>query len=871
MRQFKKKTIALVLASVITVAGSFAENNYKNTLMGLDFKPSENGDINMVLQTKTAYPDIVAPVKRDANTYILMLPEINSKAETPDLSKAGGNIESVNIKTMPYSSTGKGYTKITIKTVGYKNLTASTEIYIQSNDKPQIEDKHYQNKENSKKEYSKTNYEKLNDTYSNRNYEHKSVQEQDYEDNDNENDDENDNLNEEERRSEKQKPDIENTETNIETPTPVNMSEKEAKHQKYILTISAILICLLLSYLYQLGKEKIANVVGENLDIDINDEKENNKKNKAKSKNIARTINKLDAIYSNPKSMLSVSEYTGDNNDFPKEDNDPVNIVDLDELFKEKKNTEIQTSDSNSALDDFLSDFSFDSEPEPETVVPIEQDTINYDEELYEKVINHSNLTFTDTDISCIHELLKLEIYDDTLNNLEKYITSNPIKNDKNSIQKNLENLITQYTVAQDITFKEADIEIVKNLMSVEIDEDFVNDLKTDPEKTKEFLERTVDTEPRKNLGVTTLHIDEDLPNLAVALKKQGNKAIEYENKTTVYYGDENYSYTKLSTENMDLPDLTIEINNKSAYKSKYSDVFDIVDNSYEVETLKIEDELPDLQDAIKNPRKYDKPEPKPAKVDEKSLLKSLNNVQFKPFYDGNEDFEILNKFDNEPISIAEDIQNELNTVNDIALPDNYETEVEQIKQEELPHENNKINENETKQDKTEEVKAEENKPENLQIKPKLEIKKRPRKNSESVEQLIKKINISKQKQLNKEIEQNKTDDESKNKTDVSTPKTENPKCVFGNTVYEIIDSAQINSNLGCHLVKNAHGYAVLSYDNDDVELLKEYKEIKSPKIQIRSTKNFNNSNTRYLVKTGTYKFIIELADGKVKYIMDLC
>ena len=38
MKQYKKRTVALVLASVITVVGSFGAENYKNSLMSLKFQ-----------------------------------------------------------------------------------------------------------------------------------------------------------------------------------------------------------------------------------------------------------------------------------------------------------------------------------------------------------------------------------------------------------------------------------------------------------------------------------------------------------------------------------------------------------------------------------------------------------------------------------------------------------------------------------------------------------------------------------------------------------------------------------------------------------------------------------------------------------------
>ena len=75
MKRFTKRTIALVMASVVTVVGAFGANNYKNCLMGLKFDNTPNGEVNMVLQTKSLYKNDMILRKKDLNTYILTLPD----------------------------------------------------------------------------------------------------------------------------------------------------------------------------------------------------------------------------------------------------------------------------------------------------------------------------------------------------------------------------------------------------------------------------------------------------------------------------------------------------------------------------------------------------------------------------------------------------------------------------------------------------------------------------------------------------------------------------------------------------------------------------------------------------------------------------
>ena len=132
MERFKKRTLALVLASVVTIAGSFANENYKNTLTGLKFENSEtSGSVNIVLQTKSAYSGNISPTRRDTDTYIITLPEINSESQIPDLKAVSNLVSSVNIRTMPYSNGSKGYTRITIKTNKQSvNFQASNQVFL---------------------------------------------------------------------------------------------------------------------------------------------------------------------------------------------------------------------------------------------------------------------------------------------------------------------------------------------------------------------------------------------------------------------------------------------------------------------------------------------------------------------------------------------------------------------------------------------------------------------------------------------------------------------------------------------------------------------------------------------------------------------
>ena len=134
MKQFVNRIFVLVLTLVVTAAMSFAADGYKNTVMALNFEPVSDNNFNIVVQTKTAYGNTLSPIRKDANTYVLMLPDTDSSASTPDLTDVDGRISSVQITTMPRTSNAGGYTKITVRTSSPINLTGKNTVY-NSNDK----------------------------------------------------------------------------------------------------------------------------------------------------------------------------------------------------------------------------------------------------------------------------------------------------------------------------------------------------------------------------------------------------------------------------------------------------------------------------------------------------------------------------------------------------------------------------------------------------------------------------------------------------------------------------------------------------------------------------------------------------------------
>lgn len=867
MKQFKKRTIALVLASVITVVGAFGAENYKNSLMSLKFEGVSNGAVNMTVFTKRNYDSVINPVKKDANTYVIMLPETNSKMlSSPEL---GGNIESVDVKTMPYTTNSKGYTKITIKTAPDTLINAQKGIFIPEKTEasadtnaskpapaPQPVQK-YEYNEETPVQYnqpirSRSGVDQTNPV----------------------------DIKTSVKQFEPSKPAEQKLQTVSEPPSnpPAPAAPQESDSSEVILILmSIVLMITVITFIYIKSKNKLAEILGEQPEIDISDESK--KQEEKKSKEIKKAIKKLDKMYTKPVKMPV--DMLSEPQKLPSKPVEPVDdniIVDLDELFQEKSKTGTESTpnfeEENSALDDFLNGFSFLDEPADEA----QEETFN--EELYEKYINDDNLKFSQDDIARMEKLLNIEISDDTLKHISEFAVTVPIAEKRPSHTEILENFVTSYAVHQNITFSKSDVEALYKLISVEIDSSFITDLKTNPERQIEMraqMEKQK-AKPHKTSELLTLNVKDMLPDLADALKKQGRKRIESEYKPQTVYYSEGYEVSTLSL-NEELPDLTIEINNKDAYTTRPSDDIEYAEAGYDFDKLSIDNELPDLNDMLANPDKYNSAKNQPVEVDEDALLNNISNVTFKPFYDGVEEFEVLNKFDNADIPSVDDVQEEFNqfdgfeVVNDVqAEENNTETEVEVQDDFEALFDDNYVDLDTPEKsapapEKLELSSSQDDAEKLLQL---IQEQREERKVKEAkaaeepvnVKTIAPAVAVKEQysgRGINKPVMQDTQDDEIIK------------ICVIDNEKFDVIARAKFTEQIGCYLARNEKGYTIIGYTGTSMFKIKHYERLKSDKIQSRVSEKLDDGTIRYIVRIGIHKFILNVSDENLEYVMDLC
>ncbi len=906
MKQFKKRTIALVLASVVTVAGAFAADNYKNTLMGIDFSRGADNSVNVILRTKRAFENPINPVRKDANTYVIVLPEVYNQATEPDLLSVRG-IENVGLTQMPYTNYGKGYTRIVIHTNEAVSLVPKNELYIatEAPERPALttsEDREVQRETTPRQEVERQNRTDYRDN-SYRRTQEENVVEQETSDNTDE--------------VEEQPVEQSKTSQDVEKPAPIDINTTPTTQsdstEAFLLVMAIFLILIISVFFYVKAKNKLTEIAGEQIKIDVDDEDSKAKKakqeKKKKSTKIRAAIKDLDKKYPSPSRNIAKSEYTQPvvaENPTP-EHKEEITVVDLDELFQEKKRAQETSSETisaesnfeetdeaeNQALDDFLNGFSFEDDKEE----VVEEEPL-YNEELYEKVVADDGLKFTKDDAEMINKLLRMEINDETMRNIKEYAVSNPIKKEP-SKREILEDFVTSYTISQNITFTNDDIAALNKIISVEIDKDFLADLKTNPKRAEEMAQEInkKKARPHKSSEILTLNVKDMLPDLSEALRKQGGKRIESEVKPVTVYYSEGYDVSTISLKNQ-LPDLSVEINNKDAYTSKPSAEIQLAETGYDVQKLDISNQLPDLKDVMAHPEKYEDPKPEEVVVDEEALLKNISNVQFKPFYDGSEEFEVLNDFDDKDTPTVSDIQKEFSqfgnfeiseeeTVENVPLKDDYD-DFESLYNNEFVD----LDKNKSVDDSVlEELVKENEKPE-----PKPEIKPIQKPTTKQTEPEQKKATVNETKivrqetkpmmpkpvrkpvseELQRKIEQTRAEREAR-KADLALQKAkaqvtrEITKCICDGKTYAVISAAAFDEGKGCYLVKNDSGYAVLGYVGDRLFELKQYATLKSEKIQARNSEKLPDGTLRYLVRIGLQKFIVDVKDSDIKYVMDLC
>ena len=62
-----------------------------------------------------------------------------------------------------------------------------------------------------------------------------------------------------------------------------------------------------------------------------------------------------------------------------------------------------------------------------------------------------------------------------------------------------------------------------------------------------------------------------------------------------------------------------------------------------------------------------------------------------------------------------------------------------------------------------------------------------------------------------------------------------------------------------------------MGFVQDKVFKIKSYKQLQNEKLQTRLSEKLNDGTTRYIVRVGIHKFILNVKEDNMEYVMDLC
>lgn len=856
MKRFKNRTVAICIASLITVLGAFGAENYSNTLMSLNINSSSDGVVSLTAYTQKPFKGQLQTEVEGGGVYSIILPETNSNIDSEPNIRGYANITDIEISTMPYSGEMKGYTKIRIKTYGNPTIKPKTMLYLPNNNSS--------NKKSAKQSATSTSYWDQHQQYS-VNTENNNSQKKE--------------LNQKVKKvstTAKNKvvtspsPSEQVKNTNKTSDVSSNYNKYSNNEKLWIYILFAIVIVGVIS-LFVMGKDKMASIVGGQDDFDFDDE--DKKSIRKKIKKLDKAISKKAVLYT-PKTANNaiktedVKTLEKENEPNIKNEEDTEEIIDLDSLFDQYTN-ENNIEESNDDIDDlasFLDNFSNDDEPVKE-----EDYKTVFDEEFYEDVIKNRNIAFSKSDLKKLAELIQNEVSEDTLNNLSKYVphTRKKVVIDKTKL---MEEILSEYAVKQNIIFTTEDVDVLKSLMSVELDSDFITDLRTNSK-----LNKKASTEDNKNVSnplreqkTNVLKVHDLLPNLSEELKKIGNKPIESNAKPPIVYYMDGYDVEKLEV-NSELPDITKAINEKDAWKYKPSEVVPKAIDGYKTQTIAVADKLPDLADVKAHPEKYKEKIKEIIVPDEEALLNSLNNVKFKPFYEEKDDkiqsYENKNKLE-QPIQTTS-----------VKIDKNINVSVNKQKEEEVKNEKNI----EKPQKVEKSIQEKQNiSPVNLK-----KNEQKIKKTSETLtyDEILKKnmmVNIDKEKDIEiQKLTNNKKNIESHLELKNSVENDSNTAKVPENVVTkkheqgiqhpsDIIKSVECKG-ITCLLMKNDKGYNIIGKTECGVKYLKHYDVLKTENLQARINEVKKDGTTQYLIRVSIHKFIVDVLNGNMEFVMDLC
>ena len=110
------------------------------------------------------------------------------------------------------------------------------------------------------------------------------------------------------------------------------------------------------------------------------------------------------------------------------------------------------------------------------------------------------------------------------------------------------------------------------------------------------------------------------------------------------------------------------------------------------------------------------------------------------------------------------------------------------------------------------------------------------------------------------------------NGIDTVAPEKPAPEfCVLDGKKFEIVNVSYFTDQMGCYLAKNESGYSILGFTGDKVFKIKYYEKLDTEKLQSRVSEKLDDGTMRYIIRLGIHKFILNVKQNDMEFVMDLC
>ena len=96
-------------------------------------------------------------------------------------------------------------------------------------------------------------------------------------------------------------------------------------------------------------------------------------------------------------------------------------------------------------------------------------------------------------------------------------------------------------------------------------------------------------------------------------------------------------------------------------------------------------------------------------------------------------------------------------------------------------------------------------------------------------------------------------------------------KCIIDGEEFNIISTTTLQDNIGCHLATTSKGAVILAFEGSKLRVFRHYDALTSKHIQARLTVNPDGTAPRYIIRNGKNKFIVEIKNNHIEFVMDLC